>query len=343
MVPFAEDKTFFFMNYDGQRLGESPTYPATLINNLTTINLAKAAMGLAPEDLNTLKTIDHDNGFVRLDHQVNSQQSLDRSLWDCRRAQPEYAGGRHSRRRRHRSSQQRTQYISCAINHWSGSLNTLIKPELVNTALVQWSRRHNNFPAVTGQPNLDIPNTLLFGHNFGTFDATNESRVQVSDSVAWVKGNHYWKFGGDFNYIWDFVIWPGFTPMRIILPGFNCMVDFARFVNQTAQFPRIPPMVPVRHPSSHSSQALMSGPIRMMVCSTACPSSSGVLRWEPDLSCRASLPPVIPPDRRNVAQCLCQSPGLLRPYQPQLPRVLRPGPVAAHAQTDLELRSAMGF
>jgi hypothetical protein len=40
------------------------------VNNLATINLAKVALGLAPENLNELKTIDHDNGFVRLDHQI---------------------------------------------------------------------------------------------------------------------------------------------------------------------------------------------------------------------------------------------------------------------------------
>src|SRR5271170_2864935 len=64
--PVRKDRTFFFMNYEGQRLGESPTYPATLIGNLGTINAAKTSLGLAPENLNTLKTLNNDNGFVRL-------------------------------------------------------------------------------------------------------------------------------------------------------------------------------------------------------------------------------------------------------------------------------------
>jgi hypothetical protein len=74
--PLKKDKTFFFMNYDGQRLAQSPSYPFTLVNNLTTINLAKVALGLPPEDLNELKTVDHDNGFVRLDHQINANNRL---------------------------------------------------------------------------------------------------------------------------------------------------------------------------------------------------------------------------------------------------------------------------
>lgn len=121
-----------------------------------------------------------------------------------------------------------------------GTLNTVVKPSLVNTVLMQYARRTYNFPAVTGQPNLDVPNTLSFGHNFGAFDALNESRVQASDSLAWIKGNHYWRFGVDTNYIRNFVIWPGFTPMRIILPNINCMVDFANYVNPTAGVASVP-------------------------------------------------------------------------------------------------------
>jgi len=68
------------MNYEGQRLGQSPTYPFTLIgnqslnipNNVPLVNAAKAALGLPPEDLNILKTLDNDNGFARLDYQLNT-------------------------------------------------------------------------------------------------------------------------------------------------------------------------------------------------------------------------------------------------------------------------------
>ena len=237
--PLRKDRTFFFMNYDGQRLGESPTYPSTLLNNLTTIDAAKVAVGLPPENLGALKTLDHDNGFVRLDHQLsnNNRLSVHYGAFDARNLNvlvgDTLDGGGIGAPSSGHDGFIRDQSLV-------GTLSTVLKPELVNTALVQWSRRHNTFPAVTGQPNLDIPNTLLFGHNFGTFDANDESRVQFSDSVSWIKGKHYWRFGGDFNHIWDFVIWPGFTPMRIVLPGFNCMVDFARFVNQTAVIPETP-------------------------------------------------------------------------------------------------------
>jgi hypothetical protein len=70
------------------------------------------------------------------------------------------------------------------------------------------------------------------GHNFGVFDATYESRGQFADSIYWVKGAHLAKFGVDYNHVNDHIIWPGFSPMRIVLPGINCLVDFANYVDQ---------------------------------------------------------------------------------------------------------------
>src|ERR1041385_3178912 len=76
--PINKDKTFFFANYEGQRLGESPTYPGVLLNNIGLINASKAALGIAPENLNILKTKDNDYVIGRLDHLFsrNNQFSL---------------------------------------------------------------------------------------------------------------------------------------------------------------------------------------------------------------------------------------------------------------------------
>jgi Carboxypeptidase regulatory-like domain len=237
--PIVKDKTFFFTNYEGQRASQSPTYPATLIGNLGTINAAKAALGLPGEDLNVLKTLNNDNGFVKIDHQFNASNRLaiHYGIVDARDLNvlvgDTLDGGGIGAPSDGHNAFLRDQSLV-------GSLNTLVKPDLVNTFLAQYARRTYNFPASTGQPNLDIPNTLSFGHNFGTFDALNESRMQLADSIAWIKGNHYWRFGFDSNYIRNFVIWPGFTPMRIVLPNVNCMVDFVNFVNPTAGVASVP-------------------------------------------------------------------------------------------------------
>jgi hypothetical protein len=242
--PIKKDKTFFFTNYEGQRRGEAPTYPTTLLEpvtlldgtpttNLALINSAKVALGIAPENLNILKTKDNDYGIIKIDHEFNSNNRLSvrYSIEDARDLNQLVGstldgGGIGAPSSGHD--------VFLRDQSLVGTLNTNLSPSLVNSILVQWARRHYNFPGVTGQPNLDIPNTLLFGHNFGVLDAIYESRVQVADNIAWVKGNHIAKFGVDVNYVKNFVIWPGFTPMRIVLPGINCLVDFANFVNPTA-------------------------------------------------------------------------------------------------------------
>jgi len=230
--PIKKNKTFFFMNYEGQRRGESPTYPQTLLGDLTLIDSAKALLGLPAENLNVLKTKDSDNAIIKVDHQINSKNrlSLRYNMFDGRElnllvGDTLDGGGIGAPSSGHNAFIRDQDLV--------GSLTSQVSPSVVNIALVQWARRHYNFPGVTGQPNLDIPNALLFGHNFGVLDAIYESRVQATDSLAWVKGAHLMKFGVDTNYIENFVVWPGFTPMRIVLPGVNCLVDFANYVNST--------------------------------------------------------------------------------------------------------------
>ena len=102
-----------------------------------------------------------------------------------------------------------------------GTLATQFSENKINSALFQWARRNYGFAGTSGQPNLDVPNLLLLGHNFGAFDRYNETRYQFSDTFSVVKGRHYTKFGFDMNYIRNFVIWPGFTPARVIFPSLD--------------------------------------------------------------------------------------------------------------------------
>ena len=120
----------------------------------------------------------------------------------------------------------------------------------MNTFLAQWARRHYDFPGDTGQPNLDIPNTLMFGHNFGVFDYIGESRGQFSDSVTEVKVNHVIRAFVDTNFLADNVRCPVFTPIRILLPGLNCLAEFAYFVSPNAHLQENPAFGPCPLPQS---------------------------------------------------------------------------------------------
>jgi hypothetical protein len=226
-----QDKTFFFLNYEGQRRAEAPIQSPELLNNLALINSAKAILGISPEDIGKLKTQDSDRGLVRIDHQISKDHRLmlRYNIEDARNLNvlvgDTLDGGGIGAPSSGHNNYLRDQALV-------DSVTSQLTPNLGNTALAQYARRHSNFPGVTGQPNLDLPNSLLMGHNFGVFDATYESRGQFADSVYWVKGAHLAKFGVDYNHVNDHIIWPGFSPMRIVLPGINCLVDFANYVDQ---------------------------------------------------------------------------------------------------------------
>src|SRR6266404_197471 len=216
--PMRKDKTFYFINYEGQRRAQSPEFPGLLVNNLTAINTLKNSLGIAPENLNVLKTADVDNGFIKVDHQLNDRNRLSArySIQDGTDLNmlvgETLDGGGIGAPSSGRNGSLRDQDLV-------GTLSTTLSESKVNSLLVQWARRNYGFLGVTGQPNLDVPNLLLFGHNFGAFDRYNETRIQASDTFSLVKGKHYAKFGIDTNYVRNFVIWPGFTPARIIFPS----------------------------------------------------------------------------------------------------------------------------
>ena len=111
------------------------------------------------------------------------------------------------------------------------TVNSLLKPNVVNTVLAQYARRHYNFLGATGQPDFSILNDLELGHNFGTNDRLYETRVQLSESISWVKGNHLAKFGVDGNWLTSLENFPGFMPVRLLIPGISCFTDFAEYFN----------------------------------------------------------------------------------------------------------------
>jgi hypothetical protein len=263
--PVAKNKTFFFLNYEGKRSAQSPVYPPDLVlnvsnpnSNLLLIDQAKALMGLAPEgclgSVSTclpnfagnpanitpgqafgflqgfLKTGNDDFGFARLDHQLTTNNHLAfrynaediRSLGEL--VGNTLDGGGIGVPSGGRNLFVRDQAVVATVN-------STLKPNLVNTVLVQYARRHYNFLGATGQPDFSILNDLEVGHNFGTNDRLYETRVELSESISWVKGNHLAKFGVDGNWLTSLENFPGFMPVRLLIPGISCFTDFAQYFN----------------------------------------------------------------------------------------------------------------
>ena len=256
--PIKKDKTFFFVNYEGKRSAQSPVYPPDLINNVLAIDQGKAMMGLAPEGCSAgltkclpnflgnpnnitqaqafgflngfLKTGDDDWGFARLDHQINSNNFLAvRYNVEDTRALGELVGNTLDGGGIGVPSGGRNLFVR--DQSVVATLNSNLTPNVVNTFLGQFARRHYNFLGMTGQPDFSILNDLELGHNFGTNDRLYETRGELSDSVSWVKGNHIAKFGVDGNLLSSLEVYPGFTPTRMLIPGVSCFENFAQFFN----------------------------------------------------------------------------------------------------------------
>jgi Carboxypeptidase regulatory-like domain len=230
------DKTFYFANYEGQRRAESPTYPGYLLQDLPVIDRAKAALGLSPENLNILRTTDHDNGIIRVDHQLGASSRL-AIRYDIEDGRDTNLLVGHTMDGGGVGAPSAAHNLNLRDQDLSGTWTGNLRNNFVNAALVQWARRTYNFPGVFGEPDLDVPNLLQFGHNFGVFERIQETRQQFSDSVFWVKGAHAMTFGADVNFLQDSVLRPSFVPMRIVLPGVDCLVQFANFVRPNANVP----------------------------------------------------------------------------------------------------------
>jgi hypothetical protein len=256
--PVVKDKTFFYANYEGERSAQSPVYPPDLVNNILLIDQAKALMGIGPEgclgSVNTclpnfagnpanitqaqafgylqgfLKTANDDYGFVRLDDQLttNNRLALRYNVEDSRSTNQLVGqtldGGGVGVPSGGRDLFIRDQAVVATVN-------STLKSNLVNTVLAQYARRHYNFPGATGQPDFSILNDLEVGHNFGTNDRLYETRAELSESIAWVKGNHLAKFGLDGNWLTSLENFPGFMPTRLLVPGISCFTTFAEYFN----------------------------------------------------------------------------------------------------------------
>jgi hypothetical protein len=74
--PVAKDKTFYFLNYEGQRRAQTNQYSTVVLNNVAAINAAKATLGLTPENLGLLHNNDYDGFLGKLDHKLTGSNTV---------------------------------------------------------------------------------------------------------------------------------------------------------------------------------------------------------------------------------------------------------------------------
>ncbi len=208
--PIQKDKTFFFTNYEGQRHSESPFYNSTVLQNINAINDVKQnVFGLAPENLFVNRTINYDNGIVKLDHNFS---------------------GRHSAFVRYFINDQRSTNLSPLNDGFDlpsgfknnffrdqslvGSLTSVFSNSLVNNLRLQYAHRMFDFPTVSTQPHMEVSNVFTMGVNRGNPDFYREARWEIVDDVTKTLGRHTLSFGGDFNHVNTTESFPLFYPFE---------------------------------------------------------------------------------------------------------------------------------
>ncbi len=200
--PLVKDRTFYFLNYEGQRREQSPTYSAFVLTSLPAINAIKAYYHLPPERLDVLRFEDNDQLLARLDHHMGRSHLTARyNVIDQRNDNLAGAPG---------NSGTPSTFRKSPIRDQSGILKLLsvFSEDLTNEALVQVSYRDFRYENKSGEPHLSIPNLLDVGRVIGPADAYKETRYQIRDTVSLQAGSHRLKIGADFSHIRNSITWP---------------------------------------------------------------------------------------------------------------------------------------
>jgi len=82
------------------------------------------------------------------------------------------------------------------VGRWSH----VISPTLLNTFSFSYSHFFNNIEPVTPGPQLTFP-SIQDGASFRVPQGTKQRRVQLTDSVSYVHGNHTFNFGGELQFV----------------------------------------------------------------------------------------------------------------------------------------------
>ena len=246
--PINKDRTFIFVNYEGQRRGESPYYNSVVLANsvpnpanpgsLSNIDNVKVnVFGLPPEPrgLNVLRTGDYDNGFARLDHNFSDHQVLMVRYFvnDGRLLNQSPLNDGFDLPSGFKNNFINDQSVA-------GSLVSILSPKVTNELRGQFARRKFDFPVTHTQPHLEVANTFATGVNRGNPDLYIEKRGEIVDNLTMNLPKHTVSFGGDFNYVVTDYAFPLFFPFEADFPSLNAFLGTDAVVTGCATAPACP-------------------------------------------------------------------------------------------------------
>lgn len=210
----VKDKSFFFLNYEGQRRTQSNTVSQVIQSNLPLLNRVRTAYGLTPEVEDQTRTSDYDLGMFKLDQHIGQRHfatvRYNYQNSDALRFPGVFRGSAASSASRNTDSQDQSLVAG---------VTSILSGTTVNDARLQWAKREFNYKPVVFEPAVEISNLISMGKTTSDPDYYAENRTQFSDNVQLIRGAHQFKTGIDFNRIGDATVFPLFFPARIIFPN----------------------------------------------------------------------------------------------------------------------------
>jgi len=234
--PIVKDKFFYFVAYDQQIYSEvkqktRPSSPA--LDSLTTF-LGTNFGGVLAEDFGPIsRTNDAQVALVKLDWRINETHnaSLKYNYTNSKQDNGTFDVDTWAR-----SSNAIEKDFSNAVN---GSLVSHLTNTIDNEFRFQFARedrpRSYAGPLIPGQgrpfsdTGMDFASGFRFGEPFFIPVKSYDTRVQAVDNVSWVRGNHIFKTGFEYNRTAEHQTFIGFGNGRFI---FSSVTGFENYVRQ---------------------------------------------------------------------------------------------------------------
>jgi hypothetical protein len=110
----------------------------------------------------------------------------------------------------------------------------IVNQNTVNQFTYQYSTFDNRILATSELPNLSFPNGIIIGRNGNVPQQTIQKKHQFRDDLTYNRGNHGFKFGGDFTYVPTLGGLFAFTSA----PAYSFTFDPSDIINNPDQFPQ---------------------------------------------------------------------------------------------------------